>query len=281
MAALHVRRLAREDAPVEIAQALRNRKLRERGVPPAARKDNAPEEFVETARVEEVETLLRRDAGTTLVLKPGVARGPPEEREKAAGDGTVLDAHGRAAAWQERERLWRGRLVFARSAAQRADDVVQNLGVETARREAARDRAASVFIGQRDLPQNVLEAQFAAIRNGGGAGAENPAPDARVERRGDLGAPAAEEPVAERGAAVGAITDQWGEVGFDKDYAPLITKELADKIRERIVAVAQQVERSVSTKLPRSSSPRARNALPMMRATVVLPVPGLPVNTKL
>ena len=43
------------------------------------------------------------------------------------------------------------------------------------------------------------------------------------------------------------ITDQWGEVGFDKDYAPLITKELADKIRERIVAVAQQIERTRGT----------------------------------
>lgn len=39
------------------------------------------------------------------------------------------------------------------------------------------------------------------------------------------------------------VTDQWGEVGFDKDYTPRITKELSDKIRERIVAVAQQIER--------------------------------------
>lgn len=44
-----------------------------------------------------------------------------------------------------------------------------------------------------------------------------------------------------------AVTDQWGEVGFDKDYAPLITKELSDKIRERIVAVAQQIERTRGT----------------------------------
>lgn len=43
------------------------------------------------------------------------------------------------------------------------------------------------------------------------------------------------------------VTDQWGEVSFDKDYAPLITKELADKIRERIVAVAQQIERTRGT----------------------------------
>ncbi len=41
-----------------------------------------------------------------------------------------------------------------------------------------------------------------------------------------------------------AVTDQWGEVGFDKDYAPLITKELSDKIRERIVSIAQQIERT-------------------------------------
>ena len=39
-------------------------------------------------------------------------------------------------------------------------------------------------------------------------------------------------------------TDQWGEVGFDKDFAPTITKDLAEKIRERVVAVAQQMERT-------------------------------------
>ena len=46
------------------------------------------------------------------------------------------------------------------------------------------------------------------------------------------------------GEAASVIFDQWGEVGFDKDYAPLITEDLADKIRERVVAVAQQVERT-------------------------------------
>ena len=40
------------------------------------------------------------------------------------------------------------------------------------------------------------------------------------------------------------IRDQWGEVGFDRDYEPIITGDLADKIRERIVAVAQQIERT-------------------------------------
>ena len=46
------------------------------------------------------------------------------------------------------------------------------------------------------------------------------------------------------GETASAVFDQWGEVGFDKDYAPLITEDLADKIRERVVAVAQQVERT-------------------------------------
>ena len=44
-----------------------------------------------------------------------------------------------------------------------------------------------------------------------------------------------------------AVTDQWGEVGFDKDFNPSISKGLADKIRERIVAVAQQIERTRGT----------------------------------
>lgn len=43
------------------------------------------------------------------------------------------------------------------------------------------------------------------------------------------------------------ITDQWGEVGYDKDFNPSISKGLADKIRERIVAVAQQIERTRGT----------------------------------
>ena len=67
-----------------------------------------------------------------------------------------------------------------------------------------------------------------------------------------------------------AITDQWGEVGFDKDYAPLITKELADKIRERIVAVAQQTERTRGT-LPAHLESVVRAALrPQIRWQEVL-----------
>ena len=67
-----------------------------------------------------------------------------------------------------------------------------------------------------------------------------------------------------------AVTDQWGEVGFDKDYAPLITKELADKIRERIVAVAQQTERTRGT-LPAHLESVVRAALrPQIRWQEVL-----------
>lgn len=43
------------------------------------------------------------------------------------------------------------------------------------------------------------------------------------------------------------ITDQWGEVGFDKDFKPTISSELAERIRERIIAVAQQIEQTRGT----------------------------------
>ena len=66
------------------------------------------------------------------------------------------------------------------------------------------------------------------------------------------------------------VTDQWGEVGFDKDYAPLINKELADKIRERIVAVAQQIERARGT-IPEHLANIVRAALrPQIRWQEVL-----------
>ncbi len=39
-------------------------------------------------------------------------------------------------------------------------------------------------------------------------------------------------------------TDPWGEVGLDPDFAPSIPPDLADTLRERILAVAQQVQRT-------------------------------------
>ena len=72
------------------------------------------------------------------------------------------------------------------------------------------------------------------------------------------------------GDNIPTISDQWGEVGFDKDYAPLITKELADKIRERIVAVAQQIERTRGT-IPEHLANLVRAALrPQIRWQEVL-----------
>ncbi len=66
------------------------------------------------------------------------------------------------------------------------------------------------------------------------------------------------------------VTDQWGEVGFDQDFAPIITKDLADKIRERIVAVAQQIERTRGT-LPAHLEGVVRAALrPQIRWQEVL-----------
>ncbi len=43
------------------------------------------------------------------------------------------------------------------------------------------------------------------------------------------------------------MSDEWGEVGFDPDFAPSIDRRLAEKVRERIVAVAQQIERTRGT----------------------------------
>lgn len=46
------------------------------------------------------------------------------------------------------------------------------------------------------------------------------------------------------GGGASPPTDPWGVVGFDPDFAPLVSPELADTLRERIVAVAQQVQRT-------------------------------------
>lgn len=43
------------------------------------------------------------------------------------------------------------------------------------------------------------------------------------------------------------VSDQWGEVGLDKDFTPSVPNTLAEKTRERIVAVAQQMQRTRGT----------------------------------
>ena len=55
------------------------------------------------------------------------------------------------------------------------------------------------------------------------------------------------KPTGNGGGGGWPVQDQWGNVGFDKDFSPIIPKDLADKIREQIVAVAQQVQRTRGT----------------------------------
>ena len=40
-----------------------------------------------------------------------------------------------------------------------------------------------------------------------------------------------------------AVWDKWGEVGYDRDYAPLIAVDIAEGMRTAALAAAQQVER--------------------------------------
>ncbi len=61
------------------------------------------------------------------------------------------------------------------------------------------------------------------------------------------GGQAEEEANEDAGSGAGAVVDPWGEVGFDTDFTPSIPKGLAEKIRERIVAVAQQIQRTRGT----------------------------------
>lgn len=44
-----------------------------------------------------------------------------------------------------------------------------------------------------------------------------------------------------------AVWDKWGEVGYDPDYAPLVAVNVAETIRESVVAAAQQMERQRGT----------------------------------
>ena len=45
------------------------------------------------------------------------------------------------------------------------------------------------------------------------------------------------------GSQYGKITDKYGQVGFDSDYQPKVSKDFADKMRETIVSEAQRCEK--------------------------------------
>lgn len=41
------------------------------------------------------------------------------------------------------------------------------------------------------------------------------------------------------------MTDQWGEVGYDDDFHPSVADDVSEKMREAVIAAAQEYERSV------------------------------------
>jgi len=45
------------------------------------------------------------------------------------------------------------------------------------------------------------------------------------------------------GSSGSPVRDKWGDVGFDKDYKPSIHKDFSDRMREAVIATAQQIER--------------------------------------
>ena len=47
----------------------------------------------------------------------------------------------------------------------------------------------------------------------------------------------------QNGGGGSPVRDKWGDVGFDKDYKPSISKDFSDKMREAVIATAQQIER--------------------------------------
>lgn len=100
--------------------------------------------------------------------------------------------------------------------------------------------AEEIYERVRKRPKTPPEAQEGKDGGEGGGGSFDKHLYGGTAARGD-----ADPSVAD--AAGEAVADPWGEVGFDKDYAPAVDKMLAEKIRERIVAVAQQTERTRGT----------------------------------
>ena len=45
------------------------------------------------------------------------------------------------------------------------------------------------------------------------------------------------------------MTDQWGEVGYDDDFRPQVSQDVAEQMREAVVAAAEQCKR-MTGKLP-------------------------------
>ena len=54
---------------------------------------------------------------------------------------------------------------------------------------------------------------------------------------------AGDDPGGDRGGRRIAVWDKWGEVGYDRDYAPIVVVDVAEGIRAAALAAAQQLER--------------------------------------
>lgn len=60
----------------------------------------------------------------------------------------------------------------------------------------------------------------------------------------------AEPEVDDEGNLKTGITDQWGDVGIDKDFRPKVSKDFADRMREAIVSSSQMAEKMMKGDLP-------------------------------
>ena len=81
------------------------------------------------------------------------------------------------------------------------------------------------YRGQEDTARDGQ--QWNQQQNGNGA-SSNGGEDGENDQNGGGGSP---------------VRDKWGDVGFDKDYKPSIAKDFSDKMREAVIATAQQIER--------------------------------------
>lgn len=59
-----------------------------------------------------------------------------------------------------------------------------------------------------------------------------------------------EPEVDDEGNLKTGITDQWGDVGIDKDFRPKVSKDFADRMREAIVSSSQMAEKMMKGDLP-------------------------------
>ena len=85
------------------------------------------------------------------------------------------------------------------------------------------------YRGQEDTAH---DGQQGNQQQNGGNGSSNSGEDGENDQQGN-----------QNGGGGSPVRDKWGDVGFDKDYKPSISKDFSDKMREAVIATAQQIER--------------------------------------